>query len=153
MDWAYYEDIKLHEKGRSRGYHLTEKEIIDFAKVWEPRLYHADHEFASKTKFGSVIATGNHLISIAYRLNYELSCEKNPATAYIVSPGLDEIRFITPARPGDILVAETKAISKRPSKSDPHAGIVRYAWTLLNQRDELVLSLKLIAIVEKRPQQ
>ena len=151
MSLEYYEDIKLHQKYRSRGYPLTEEAIISFAKVWEPRPYHVDPDFARGTRFGSVIATGNHVISICYRLIYEISCEKAAPTAYIAAMGLDEIRFTNAARPDDILVVELEAISKRESQSDQSAGIVRYSYSMVNQRDEQVLSFKSSALVEKRP--
>ena len=147
----YYEDIKLHQKSKSRAYHLTEKEIIDFATVWEPRPYHVNPEYAKNTRFGGLIAVGLHLLSIVWRLIYEITCEKEPPAAYIAGLGLDEIRFITAARPGDTLVVKVEATSKRESKSDPNVGIVHYAYTVVNQRDEQVLSFKSSALVEKRP--
>jgi len=147
----YYEDIKLHEKHRSRAYHLTEKEIVDFAKVWEPRRYHVDPEFAKKTQFGGLIAVGLHLLSITWRLAYEIRYQQAAPAALIAGLGLDEVRFITAARPGDILTAELETTSKRESKSDPNVGIVHHAYTLVNQRDEQVLSFKSSALVEKRP--
>ncbi len=151
MDREYYEDIKLHEKSRSRGFELIEQEMVEFARVWEPRPHHVDAEFARKTEFGSLIAAGNYLISILYRLVYELSYEKSPPGAYIAALGLDEVRFLAPARAGDVLVLEYEAISKRDSKSRPHAGIVSVAHKLLNQRNEIVLTMKGSALVERRP--
>jgi len=152
MTKEYFEDIKLNEKYRSREYHLSEKEMIEFAKVWEPRPYHIDPEFAKTTKFGSLIAIGNHLMAIGVRLTYELSCEKEIPTAYIVGLGWDEVRFTTPARPGDRLVLEREPISKRESRSNTGAGIVCYANRLLNQQGEIVLTYKVTALVEKRPE-
>jgi len=151
MTLEYYEDIKLHRKHRSRAYHLTEEEIISFAKVWEPRPYHIDPEFARNTRFGSVIASGNHVISICYRLIHEISHEKLEPTASIVGLELDKFLFTTAARPGDMLVLELQAISKRSSRSDLTAGIVRYFYRLTNQRDEQVLSFKSVVLVKKRP--
>jgi len=142
MTLEYYEDIKLHRKHRSRAYHLTEEEIISFAKVWEPRPYHIDPEFARNTRFGSVIASGNHVISICYRLIHEISHEKLEPTASIVGLELDKFLF---------LVLELQAISKRSSRSDLTAGIVRYFYRLTNQRDEQVLSFKSVVLVKKRP--
>jgi len=98
-----------------------------------------------------VIATGNHVISICYRLIHEISCEQGEPTAYIAAMGLDEIRFTNAARPDDILVVELEAISKRESQSDHSAGIVRYSYNMVNQRDEQVLSFKSSVLVEKRP--
>ncbi|MDD5094159.1 MAG: MaoC/PaaZ C-terminal domain-containing protein [Dehalococcoidia bacterium] len=150
MNLEYYEDISLAQKWKSRAYPLSQKEMVEFATVWEPRAYHVDPEFARNTKFGGLIATGNHLISIAYRLVYEMSCEKTPPTAFIVGLGLDEIRFLVPARPGDILVLEREVISMRESKSNPEAGIVTYANRLLNQKEERVFTMNSSCLVERR---
>jgi len=151
QELEYYEDIKLHEKYRSREYLLSEKEIIDFAKIWEPRSIHTDPESAKNTEFGGLIATGNHLMSIGVRLTYEVSCETAVPTAYIVNLGWDEVRFVSPGRPGDRLIFEREVISKRDSKSRAGAGIVGYANRLINQREDLVVSYKTSALVEKRP--
>ena len=64
--------------------------------------------------------------------------------------GWDELRFLTPARPGDRLTAESEAISKRISRTDPSCGIVRYAIRLLNQNEEPVLTYKVSVLVEKK---
>jgi len=83
-------------------------------------------------------------MSIGVRLTYEVSCETAVPTAYIVNLGWDEVRFVSPGRPGDRLIFEREVISKR-------AGIVGYANRLINQREDLVVSYKTSALVEKRP--
>jgi len=98
-----------------------------------------------------VIPTGNHVISICYRLIYEIPCEKAAPTSYIAAMGLDEIRFPNAAPPDDILVVELEAISKRESQSDQSAGSVRYSYNMVNHRDEQVLSFKSSVLVEKHP--
>ncbi|MDD5094086.1 MAG: MaoC/PaaZ C-terminal domain-containing protein [Dehalococcoidia bacterium] len=148
----YYEDIRVHDKYKSREYLLTEKEIVEFANVWMPRPHHVDPEFARNSTFGSLIATGNHLISILYRLTYEVSCEKTTPTAYIAALGLKDIQFAAPARPGDLLVFHTEVTSKRASRSDPKAGIVTYACRLINQHGDTVLTMNSATLVDKRPE-
>jgi len=147
MSTEYYEDIKLHQKYRSREYRLTEKEIIDYAQKWDPQPFHIDPEFAKNTKFGGLVASGSHLLAICLKMEGE----KRPRRAWIAAMGLDKIGFLTPARPGDILVFENELISKRESKSDSNAGIVHFAAKLLNQLDEPVLTYEVTALVEKRP--
>ena len=146
MELEYFEDIKLHQKYRSREYVLHEKEIIDFAKEWDPQPFHIDAEFAKNTSVGSLSAAGVHLMAICAKLD----SERKIKPAYVAGLGSDELRFVAPARPGDILVLEVETISKRNSKSAPNAGIVGYAMQLLNQQGEPVIKAKSAALVEKR---
>lgn len=143
----YFEDIKLHQKYRSRGYRLKEKEIISYAKKWDPNPFHIDQELAKNTPYGGLIAAGIHIEAISVKLSHQ----RKPRIAWIAVIGLDKLRFITPARPGDVLVLENEVIWKRTSKSDPNRGIVRYVSRLLNQRDEIVYSNVATALVAKRP--
>ena len=131
MYTEYFEDIKLHQKHRSRGYQLNEKEIVDFAK---------------NTKFGGLSASGTHLVAICIKLGNE----RNPTPAWIAGLGWEKVQFLAPARPGDVLIFETEATSKRESKSDPNAGIVHFAARLLNQRGEPVLAQEGSVLVAKR---
>ena len=146
MSTEYFEDIKLHQKHRSRGYQLNEKEIVDFAKQWDPQPFHIDPEFAKNTKFGGLAASGTHLVAICGKLGNE----ENPSLAWIAGLGWDKVRFVASARPGDVLIFETEATSKRESKSDPKAGIVHFAARLLNQRGEPVLAQEGSVLVAKR---
>jgi len=147
MSIEYFEDIKLHHKYRSRGYLLTEKEIIDFATEWDPQPMHIDTNSARNSELGSVLAAGTHLMAICAKLINE----KRPKPAFRPSPGWDKVRFVTSARPGDVLVLEIEAIWKRRSKSRPDTGIVIFSHRLLNQHDEPVLTRKGISLVTKRP--
>jgi acyl dehydratase len=142
----YFEDITLYQKHRSKEYHLTEKEIISFAKSWDNQPFHIDPEFAKNTRFAGLIASGIHLVAILGKLLNE----RNPRPAFIAGLGFDKVRFVSPARPDDVLVLETEAITKRESKSNPNVGIVCYACRLLNQRDEPLVTGEPTGLVEKR---
>ena len=146
MSTEYFEDIKLHQRYRSREYHLNEKEIIDFAKEWYPQPFYIDPEFARNAKFGGLSAAAIHLLAICAKLVNE----RRPRMACVASLGWDGIRFEATARPGDVLVFEDEVISKRESKSDPNAGVVRYAARLLKKHNEPVLTYEGTVLVEKR---
>lgn len=146
MSRQYFEDIKLHQKYRSRGYRLREKEIIKFAQRWDPQPFHTTPEFAKKTSFGGLIAAGIHLLAICAKLG----TEKSDQPMWVAGLGIDNVRFVAPGRPGDVLVLEIEATSKRKSDSIPNAGIVRFSFKLLNQREELVLTSETAILVEKR---
>jgi acyl dehydratase len=146
MSMYYFEDINPHLKYRSREYHLEEKEIIDYATQWDPQPFHVDPEFARNTKLSGLFASGSHLIAICYRM----ISEREPNIAYIAGLGWDKIKFLTPARPGDILIYEEEVIWKRDSTSDPNAGIVHFAARLLNQQGKAVSTMEVTGLIQKR---
>jgi len=148
MSIEYFEDVELHKKHKSRELYLTEKDIIDFAKQWDPQPFHVDPGLAKTAKFGGLIASGVHLINIGQKLINE----RRPQAAFIAGLALDDFKWMTPARPGDAVVLEMEAVSKRESKSINNAGIVRYVYKLLNQRGEELLTYKGTALTQKRPQ-
>ena len=142
----YFEDIKLHQMHRSRGYRLKEKEIIDYAKKWDPQPFHIDPEFAKNTKFGGLVASGAHLLAICFKL----VSEREPQMAIIAGLGWEKVQFLTPARPGDVLIFEEEVVWKRESKSDPNAGIIHSTARLLNQRGEAVFTIEGTGLIQKR---
>ena len=148
MSIEYFEDVELHKKHRSREFYLNEKDIIAFAEEWDPQPFHIDLESAKNSKFGGLIASGVHLIVIGQKLLNE----KTPKTAWIAGLALDDFKWLAPARPGDVIVLEMEAISKRESNSNRNAGIVRYIYKLLNQRGEELLTYKGTALTQKRQQ-
>jgi acyl dehydratase len=142
----YYEDIELHQKSRSRGYLLEEKDIIDFAKKWDPQPFHVDPELAKNSKFGGLVAAGSHLHAICALLENE----RRPKRAWVSVLSSDKTKFVTAARCGDVLVLENEVISKRESKSDPNVGIVNFVVRLVNQRNEPVLTFEMATLVGKK---
>jgi acyl dehydratase len=148
MPIEYFEDVELHQKHRSREFYLTEKDIIAFAKEWDPQPFHIDPESAKNSTFGGLIASGVHLVVIGQKLLNE----RMPKSAYIAGLALDDFKWLAPARPGDVIVLEMEAISKRESKSNRNAGIVRYIYKLFNQRGEELLAYKGTAMTQKRYQ-
>ncbi|MDD5093780.1 MAG: MaoC/PaaZ C-terminal domain-containing protein [Dehalococcoidia bacterium] len=146
MTAEYFEDVKLHDVRRSREYLVEEQEIIDFGKKWDPALIHTDPVAARETDFKGLVASGIHLMAICTRLANE--SQRRPS--FLAGLGWDEIRITSPARPGDRLVAEMEMISKRDSKSNPNAGVVRFVNRLVNQKGEVVITFKGAVLMEKR---
>ncbi len=147
MSIQYYEDVELYQKYRSREYHLKEKEIIDYAKQWDPQPQHIDPEQAKNTPFGGLVASSGHLISICIKLVNEIE----PKLALVSGNGWDKTRFISPARSGDVLIYENEMISKRESKSNPNIGVLTFAGKLINQRGEVVYTSEGVGLIAKRP--
>ena len=98
------------------------------------------------TKFGSLVASGIHLVAIGQKLGNEM----RPRPAWIAGLGWEKVQFLDPARSGNVLVLENEVIMKRESESDRSAGIVRYAARLINQHNKLVLTYGGTTLIERR---
>jgi acyl dehydratase len=134
----WFEDFKpghVYEHGARR---LEEREIIDFAREWDPQRYHVDPEAAKATPFGGLIASGWQSCGVAMRLMCDAYLNDSSCVG---SPGIDEIRFLRPVRPGDTLRFRATVLDSAPSRSRPERGTVTFRWELLNQDGEVVLSM------------
>jgi acyl dehydratase len=117
---------------------LTESEIIDFARAWDPQRYHVDPEAARATPFGGLIASGWQSCAVAMRLMCDAYLNESSCVG---SPGIDEIRFLKPVRPGDTLRFCSTVLEAAESRTRPDRGTVTFRWELINERDETVLSM------------
>lgn len=117
---------------------LSEDEIIRFAREWDPQRYHTDPEAARRTPFGGLIASGWQSCAVAMRLMCDAYLLE---TSCVGSPGIDEIRFLKPVRPGDTLRFRSTVLESTPSRSRPDRGTITFRWELLNQKGEIALSM------------
>jgi acyl dehydratase len=134
----YFEDYvpgAVYEYGYAS---VTEAEIIAFAERFDPQPIHTDIKFAASGPFGGLIASGWHTAGIAMRLMVDHYVSR---VASLASPGVDELRWPAPVRPGDTLRLRTTIVETRRSRSKPDRGLVRTRGELLNQHDQTALSL------------
>jgi len=126
---------------------VSEAEIIAFAERFDPQPIHVDARFADGGPFGGLIASGWHTAAIAMRLvvTHYLS-----RVASLASPGVDELRWPAPVRPGDSLRLRTTILEARRSRSKPDRGLVRTQAELLNQDGQTVLSLVAMNLLRLR---
>jgi acyl dehydratase len=127
---------------------VTEAEVIDFGKKFDPQYIHTDPVKAARGPFGGLIASGWHTSSLMMRLyadNYLSS------VASLASPGIDELRWLKPVRPGDSLWIRVTALDSRRSKSKPGLGVVRVYVEVLNQNREVVMTVKTVNLFRRRP--
>jgi acyl dehydratase len=146
-DQRYFEDYTpghVYELGTVT---VSEREIIDFARQFDPQYFHIDPEKAKSSRFGGIIASGWHTIGVTMRLYVDHYLSH---VASLASPGIDEIRWPNPVRPGDILKVRVSVLEARPSGSKPDRGVVRARIESINQRDEQVLSMIAISILGRR---
>jgi acyl dehydratase len=147
IDSRYFEDYvsgAVYEYGRIT---VTEEEIREFAERFDPQRIHSDPEFAATGPFGGLIASGWHSAGILMRLfaDHYLS-----QVASLASPGVDELRWSAPLRPGDSLRLRTTIVETRASRSKPDRGRVHTKAELINQDDKNVLQLLAMNILRRR---
>jgi acyl dehydratase len=134
----YWEDFRPGWKFENGPRALSDAEIVAFAAEWDPQRYHVDAEAAKATPFGGLIASGWQTCAVAMRLmcdGYLLE------SACVGSPGLDEIRWFRPVRPGDALRFRSTVLEAVPSLKEATRGTVSFHWELINQEGTVVLSI------------
>jgi acyl dehydratase len=127
---------------------LTAAEIVAFAREWDPQAYHTDEARARESPYGGLIASGWQTAGVAMRLMcdgylLESSC--------VGSPGIDELKFLKPVRPGDALRFRSTVIEVAPSKTKPNRGTVTFRWEVVNQHGEVALSMLGKQLFLRRP--
>ena len=143
----YFENYvagSVHEFGRIR---VDEEEVLEFGRRYVPLSYHVDKEAAKSSIYGGVIASGWHTAALMMRLYTENYLSK---VANLGSPGGDELRWDKPVFPGDELSVRATVMEARRSESRPDRGIVRTFIEVLNQKREVVMSLKMVNFVKRR---
>lgn len=143
----YFEDYatgSVHEFG-SIAVELDE--VITFGKRFVPLPYHTDPELAKESIYGGLIASGWHTAGLMMRLYSDHYLSK---VANLGSPGVDELRWDKPVRPGDELSIRVTVLETKLSSSKPDRGIVRSFVEVLNQNREVVMSLKSVNFVRSR---
>jgi acyl dehydratase len=144
----YFEDFKPGESLELGRHTITRDEIIAFARQFDPQPFHVDEEAARGTIFGGLIASGWHTGSLVMRL----LCDGVIAdSASLGSPGIDEMRWIRPVRPGDTLSLRMTVAECVPSRSKPDRGLVRTVLELSNQHGDVVVSIKGMNLIRRRP--
>jgi acyl dehydratase len=126
---------------------VDEAEVLDFARKFDPQDMHVDPEAAKRGRFGGLIASGWHTGAMMMRL---LADNFLPKAASLASPGIDELRWLHPVRPGDVLRIRVSVLEATPSRSKPDRGMVRTLVEVLNQDGKVVMSMKPMNIIARR---
>jgi len=143
----YFDDFKVGERFRSKGVTLTEADVISFALAYDPQPFHIDVAAAAKSPFGELIASGLHTFALAWRMFLQ---EGLLSACSLGSPGVDELRWTAPVKPGDTIYTEAEVLETRPSTSKPDRGTLRMGYRVVNQRNETVLTMAIVHILKKR---
>jgi acyl dehydratase len=143
----FFEDIQAGQVFVFGTITVSEKDIIDFARQFDPQDFHLDPAKAASSLFGGIVASGWHTTAVVMRLyvDHYLSHIAN-----LGSPGVEDIRWPNPLRPGDTLRIRVTILETRPSRSKADRGIVRVRVEAINQTDNLVLSMIGVSLVGRR---
>jgi acyl dehydratase len=148
MPEMYFEDFKSGDRFVSPAATVTETMIIDFALAYDPQPFHLDSRAAAASHFGGLIASGIQTLALGFRVFVQLGLF---SACGMGSPGLDELRWLRPVRPGDTIHTEVEVIEARPSRSKPDRGMLVMAFKIGNQSDEDVLSMRTMQLTRRRP--
>lgn len=143
----YLEDFvegAVHEFGPVR---ISEDDIVQFGKKFDPQLFHTDPEGAKATVYGGLIASGWHTCSLFMRIFVE---HYLPGPASLGSPGVDELRWLKPVRPGDDLTLRISVQKVKPSRSKPDRGVLFSFCEMVNQEREVVATMMALNLVRYR---
>jgi acyl dehydratase len=140
----YFEDYEpgtVHEFGTIA---VEETEIIEFGQRFDPQVFHTDPQAAKQTIYGGLIASGWQTASLMMRLfvDHYLS-----GIASLGSPGVDEMRWIKPVRPGDSLSLRVTVSQTKRSQSKPDRGVLFSFIEVLNQNHDVVMSMKAVNLL------
>ncbi len=136
----FFDDLVVGTVERFGRYEITREEVIAFAQRYDPQPFHLSDEGAAGTLFGRVAASGWNTAAATMRMIVEHWKATGRDKASLGGIGTDELRWLKPVYPGDILSMEVELLEKIPSRSKPDRGVVRARWTTLNQHGEAVMT-------------
>lgn len=126
---------------------VTAEEVVTFAREYDPQPFHLDEEAGKATHFGGLVASGWQTAGFMMRMLVDNML--SPETS-LGSPGLDELRWLKPVRPGDRLRVRVRILEVKRSRSRPEMGTIRQSTEVLNHKDEVVMSMFSIGMVRAR---
>jgi acyl dehydratase len=143
----YLEDFRVGDVWQSGSITISEEDMIAYAKANDPQPIHVDPEAAKNGPFGSIIASGWQIAALSMRLFVEAG---GHVDSPIVGIGIDELRWKQVVRPGDTLRTTREIVEVRRSASRPDRGVIRTQVTVLNQRNETVMTYYALGQVRAR---
>jgi len=146
----FFEDLVIGEYAESSSKTVTEDEIVDFARRYDPQYFHMNPAAAKDhPQFGDVVASGIHILAVWRQCDHEITGD----IRWICGISWDDLRWNRPMRPGDSVRARAELIDKRESTSKTDRGVVVYRYALVNQNDEELFYCTSTNYVERRDDQ
>ena len=145
----YFEDLVVGAKTAFGRYEVKRDEVVAFAQAYDPQPFHLSDDAAAQTHFGRLSASGWQTCAMTMAMAVENM--KTIEQAGLGAAGIDELRWLKPVYPGDVLRCETELLEKRASNSRPEMGSFRSRMTVFNQDDVPVMSFVSIGLIRTRP--
>ncbi len=143
----YLEDFAPGMVYQTLSADVSEADIIEFAAKFDPQYFHLDPKAARKSQFGGLIASGFHTLSLSFRQFFDLNLWPN---AIVASPGMSNVKWWRPMRPGDRIISKAEVTEVRPSKSRPDRGTVVMRHSAWNQNGDEIMSVICAHILTRR---
>jgi acyl dehydratase len=135
----YFEDFAAGDVAELGPVSVSAEEIVEFASRYDPQPFHVDSAAAASSPFGGLIASGWHTTALFMGMFVRAVLLDS---ASLGSPGVEEIRWTAPVRPGDTLTGRTTVTETRASSSNPRRGTVFTTNEVFNQDGTLVMTLR-----------
>jgi acyl dehydratase len=142
----YWEDFQVGDEAEHGSRTLTADEIVAFAREYDPQPFHVDPDVDGP--FGGLIASGWQTVAIYMGMYVPTALL---GTASLGSPGVDELRWLVPVRPGDVLTARSRVVDTWPSETNARRGTIVGEHELVNQRGEVVMRMRARSHMARRP--
>jgi acyl dehydratase len=142
----FFEDFAPGQRFRTGSRSLSEEEIVEFARKWDRQFFHLDAEAARSSIFGGLIASGFHTLLVTFDLVVEAAIWTESSQG---SPGMEQLRWLKPVRPGDTLTVEVEVVETTPSRRGDR-GYVVWDHTTRNQHGETVMTFRSTGIMMRR---
>ncbi len=144
----YFEDFAPGQVLELGSRTISRESMLAFAREFDPQPFHVDEEAAKRSIYGGLLASGWHTCSLWMRI---LCDGLLTDTASLGSPGIDELRWLKPVRPGDTLSVRMTVLEAIASRSKPDRGLIRSLTEMRNQHGEVVLTARGLSLFGRRP--
>ena len=147
MPPRHWEDFTPGSVFESEPRQVTREEIVEFAAAYDPQPMHLDEEAARASMLGSLAASGWHSCCLLMRL---LSDCLLGQSHFLGAPGIEEVRWLKPLRPGESIRARATVLEARPSRSRPQLGFVKFLFELVDSSGASVMTLTVNPMFARR---
>ena len=143
----YWEDFKPGDTFPMGERAIDRDEVMAFARQFDSQPFHIDEAAAERSIYGGLIASGWHTVAMVMRMMCDSYLNQS---ASLGSPGVDNVRWLKPVRPGDTIRAQRTVLESRASQSRPEMGLVKTRWEVFNQDGELVMTMEGYGMFQRR---
>lgn len=147
MTGFYFEDLRLGQSFATAETEVGAEDIVDFARRFDPQDFHLDDDAAASSAFGGLVASGLHTLSLSFRLFFDLRLWPE---AILGSPGMREVLWLKPLRPGDRIRVVAEIVELRRSETKPDRGLVAIRHDTFNHRGERIMTVLCLHLLRAR---